>query len=55
MSIHSSLAKKGFGKGHRNVFKRFERIKKLIEEERWTEDSEVLGMPKIKSIKLKKK
>lgn len=55
MSIHSSLAKKGFGQSHRNVLKRFERIKKLKADEKWSEESEVLGMPKVKSIKLKKK
>jgi small basic protein (TIGR04137 family) len=55
MSIHSSLSKKGFGQAHRNVLKRFERIKTLNEQERWLENASVLGLPKVKSIKLKKK
>ena len=55
MSIHSSLAKKGFGQRHRNVLKRFERVAKLIETDVWDNDtSSALKLPKHKSIKLKK-
>ncbi len=56
MSIHASLANKNkSGKGHRNVLKRFERIEKLKEGETWSLENGVFGLPKVKSIKLKKK
>jgi len=56
MSIHASLANKDkTGKGHRNVLKRFERILKLQEQETWSEKTSVFNLPKVKSIKLKKK
>lgn len=55
MTIHSSLAKKGFGKSHRNVLKKFERVKRLQAAEGWTEETRILGMPKVKLIKIKKK
>ncbi|MBU0650673.1 small basic protein [bacterium] len=53
MSLHRSLTIKGVGKGHRNVLKRFERIIKLQEAEKWTEENGVFKLPKVKSIKLK--
>ncbi|QEG41055.1 small basic protein [Roseimaritima ulvae] len=41
----------------RNVMKRAERIARLQELDRWTEDSNVVGMPKVRVVKvsLKKK
>lgn len=57
MSIHSSL-KLGSGMGkHRNVLTRKERLAKLEGESRWNKDESILGIPKVRSIKvvLKKK
>ncbi len=57
MSIHSSL-KLGSGLGkHRNVLTRVERLSKLEEDGRWDKEKSVLGIPKVRSIKviLKKK
>ena len=60
MSVHSSLAKKGLGAVHRNVFKRFERLmllkKSMEQKEGSTADTRlsVLGLPKVRSIKIKK-
>jgi small basic protein (TIGR04137 family) len=48
MSIDPSLRFKGALKRHRNVLSRAERIEKLIEEEKWTEEEDsVLGLPKV--------
>ena len=57
MSIHSSL-KLGSGLGkHRNVLTRIERLAKLEADGRWDKEKSVLGVPKVRSIKvlLKKK
>jgi small basic protein (TIGR04137 family) len=55
MSLHKSLVIKGkAGSGHRNVLKRFERIAVLKNKEEWDEQT-VFNLPKLKSIKLKKK
>ncbi len=53
MGLHPSL--KGAEKlgGSRSVMKRTERIKWLKEKGKWTEDDPVLGLPKIKIVKLK--
>lgn len=55
MSQHSSLRSRGVSKRHRSVFKRFERIKILKKEGRWTEKDSIFGLPKVKSIKIKVK
>ena len=47
MSIDSSLKVKGALTRHRNVLTRAERIEKLKEEERWSEDDSLLGLPKV--------
>ncbi len=47
MSIDPSLKIKGALRRHRNVLKRAERIEKLTEEERWTEDDSVFALPKV--------
>jgi small basic protein (TIGR04137 family) len=48
MSIDSSLKIKGALERHRNVLKRSERIEKLKEEEKWSEEADsVLGLPKV--------
>lgn len=53
MSIHPSLSQPDKGKQHRGVLKRFERLKLLLEKERWKIGGSVFGLPKIKLIKVK--
>lgn len=53
MSIHPSLSQPDKGKQHRGVLKRFERIKMLLEKDKWKEGDSVFGLPKIKIIKVK--
>ena len=55
MSQHSSLKARGFGARHRNVLKRFERIKKMKADGRWEDVMSPYGLPKIKSVKIKVK
>jgi len=47
MSIDRSLKIKGALTRHRNVLTRAERIEKLKEEERWTENDSLFGLPKV--------
>jgi small basic protein (TIGR04137 family) len=47
MSIDRSLKVKGALSRHRNVLSRAERLEMLKEQERWTEGSSVLGLPKV--------
>ena len=47
MSIDRSLKIKGALSRHRNVLKRAERIELLKDEERWTEEDSLLGLPKV--------
>ncbi|MFA5165361.1 MAG: small basic protein [Candidatus Omnitrophota bacterium] len=54
MSIHPSL-RPSKGRGHRSVFKRFERIKMLADKDKWNEKDSVFGLPKVKSLKIKVK
>ena len=59
MTLDKSLRIKAGGVKQRNVLTRGERIAKLKENDRWTEGSSVLGLPKVRveklSIKKKKK
>ena len=56
MSQHPSLKVDSAGKKHRNVLKRYERIRKLQEDEKWdAEKDSVYGLPKVKSQKVKTK
>ena len=55
MSIHSSLRAIGKGKKHRSVLKRYERLKVLKDQNLWSEERSVLGIPKVKQQKLKVK
>jgi small basic protein (TIGR04137 family) len=50
MSIHRSLVLRGRLKRHRNVLKRSERIERLIEEEKFTDNTSVFGLPKLRNI-----
>lgn len=47
MSIDRSLKIKGALARHRNVLTRAERIEKLKEEEQWSEDDSLFGLPKV--------
>ena len=47
MSIDRSLKINGALKRHRNVLTRAERIEKLKDEDKWTEEDSLLGLPKV--------
>ena len=54
MSLHSSLRKAGSSFGSlRNVLKRHERVRHLMTQGTWVDGQSVLGLPKIKQLKLK--
>ena len=55
MSIDKSLISKSKLTRHRNVLTRPERIKFLMEEGLWDEKKSVYGLPKVKTMKVKKK
>jgi len=52
MTIDKSLKVKVGSIRSRNVLTRGERIAKLKEAERWTEGSSVIGLPKVRVLKL---
>ncbi len=52
MSLHKTLKSGDQLARHRNVLSRTERIAKLEEERRWTEDESVFSLPKVRSMKL---
>jgi small basic protein (TIGR04137 family) len=43
------------GTKHRNVLKRYEKVKKLLGQGKWSEGKSVYCLPKIKSLKVKVK
>ena len=47
MSVDRSLKIRGALKRHRNVLTRAERIEKLKDEDKWTEEDSLLGLPKV--------
>jgi len=53
MGLHSSLKRAEKLGGTRSVMKRPERLKWLQEKGQWNETNKVLGLPKIKVVKLK--
>lgn len=55
MSQHTSLRIDSVGKKHRNVLKRFERVKKLKTEGKLEDRTSAYGLPKLKSLKIKVK
>ena len=57
MTIDKSLRVNSSSVKQRNVLNRAERLTKLQEMDRWNEDSSILGLPKVRVIKisLKKK
>ena len=52
MSIHNSLRQSKGQSGHRNVLTREERLQKLKENGRWGDGDSLLGIPKVRSIKI---
>jgi small basic protein (TIGR04137 family) len=52
MSIDKSLRRKNTLQRARNVLTRGERIKMLMDQERWTEGRSPYALPKVKVIKL---
>ena len=52
MTIDKSLRTRSGGIENRNVLTRAERIVKLKEAERWKEGQSVLGLPKVRVLKL---
>ena len=55
MSIHRSLVPKNTLKRARNVLTRAERIEKLLKDGRWKEGESVFGLPKVATLKAKKR
>ena len=55
MSIHPSLSPRGKGKRVRSVLKRFERLLRLQEKEKWKPGNSVFGLPKVKILRWKPK
>ncbi|MFN3531125.1 MAG: small basic protein [Candidatus Brocadia sp.] len=55
MSVDKSLKTKGKLVRPRNVFTRIERIKILKGEGKWDPTMSVFGIPKVKTVKLKRK
>ena len=54
MSVHSSLrSSKSATSSIRNVMKRHERVRHMMDQGLWTDGRSVLGLPKIKQTKLK--
>ena len=52
MTIDKSLRVKAGAISNRNVLTRAERIAKLMETDRWKEGDRVLGLPKVRVLKL---
>jgi hypothetical protein len=55
VSIDKSLSNKGKLIRHRSVLTRSERVKALTNEGVWGEERSVFGLPKVKTIKMRKK
>lgn len=55
MSIDKSLITKGKLTRHRNVLTRAERIEVLTNEDLWKDGRSVFGLPKVKTLKVRKK
>ncbi len=53
MSIHPSLAASDKSTKSRSVLKRSERLKTMMEKEKWKEGDSVFGLPKIKTLRIK--
>lgn len=55
MSIHPSLSTSIKQRKQRSVLKRIEKIKHLMEKNLWSKEKSPLGLPKVKTVKIKLK
>ncbi|MBL7130872.1 MAG: small basic protein [Candidatus Omnitrophica bacterium] len=53
MSIHPSLSSRATQKKERSVLSRAERLRILIDKDKWKEGNSVWGLPKIKTVRIK--
>ena len=53
MSMHPSLKATEKGKKQRSVLKRIERVKSMIDKEKWKEGDDFYHLPKLKTIRIK--
>ncbi len=53
MSMHPSLRSSEKGKKQGSVLKRIERLKTMMDKEKWKEGDPVYGLPKIKTVRIK--
>ena len=53
MSMHSSLKAGDSLAVQKSVLKRIDRIKKMQADSNWEDDSSVVGLPKVKIVKVK--
>lgn len=53
MSIHPSLHISDKDKKSRSVLKRIERLRIMIEKNKWKEGDNICGLPKIKTVRIK--
>ena len=53
MSMHPSLKSKEKGKKQRSVLKRIERVKSMMDKEKWKEGDDFYHLPKLKTIRIK--
>jgi len=53
MSIHPSLRSSEKDKKVRSVLKRAERLKMMMEKGEWKEGSDIYGLPKIKTLRIR--
>ena len=55
MSLHKSLVSKSALARQRNVMTREERLEKLAREGRWKDGESVFGLPKVGTVRIKKR
>jgi len=53
MSLHKSLVTKDALRRHRNVLTRAERVKQLVDDEKWEEGRSVFALPKVRLRRVK--
>ncbi len=53
MSLHRSLKTSQASATSRNVLKRFERIRRMMDTGTWTEGRSVFALPKLKQLRIK--
>jgi small basic protein (TIGR04137 family) len=53
MSMHPSLKATEKGKKQRSVLKRIERVKSMMDKEKWKEGDDFYHLPKLKTVRIK--